>query len=65
MPEGRLQRTRETLPEGYQFGDADLFEGGHRHDFARFNPHTLCFECPCGVWRDRHGLLRPLASEQP
>lgn len=22
MPESRLQRTRETLPEGYQFGDA-------------------------------------------
>jgi hypothetical protein len=22
MPDARLQRTRETLPEGYQFGDA-------------------------------------------
>jgi hypothetical protein len=22
MPEARLQRTRESLPEGYQFGDS-------------------------------------------
>lgn len=25
MPEARLQRTRETLPEGYRFGDARAF----------------------------------------
>ncbi len=24
MPNGRLERTRVTLPEGYQFGDASL-----------------------------------------
>jgi hypothetical protein len=24
MPEARLQRTRETLPDGYQFGDAQF-----------------------------------------
>lgn len=62
MPEKRLARTRATLPEGYQFGDAApagerqteawAAAVGHVHHFEGLNPATLVSRCRCGALRD-------------
>jgi len=42
VPETRLQKTRATLPEGYQFGDAS--NGAHAHSFNAISGY-----CECGL----------------
>lgn len=53
MPDARLQRTRATLPEGYQFGDASSPSDRASarkvlHAPGVLDQMTLTYPCACG-----------------
>lgn len=46
MPEDRLDRSRRTLPEGYQFGDAyPCGRDGHTWPLTAFGVDAFCVKC--------------------
>lgn len=73
MPEHRLEKTRATLPAGYQFGDAgtwrrpsenaaeQLTRRGCTHARATYEVTIRAYRCVCGavVTTDVEAGLRP------
>jgi hypothetical protein len=51
MPEQRIQRTRATLPEGYQFGDALVKPPvSVPRKYRTCYEHSVRTECINGTW---------------
>lgn len=61
MPDHRLEKTRATLPAGYQFGDAGTWRRPSenaaeqlalracRHDRAAYDYMIRAYRCACGM----------------
>lgn len=56
MPNGRLERTRASLPKGYQFGDAGIVTTAHQHAFT-YQPARDVHVCACGL--ELHRRIEP------